>query len=153
MQDLHTFDTSWWWWSLWIKPNVFFKTQTFTSLSLILARLVENFDIARLVQKAGGCQELECPICFEEMRPPVILVISIIYMKDINILFIFILIFAERSVCLLLTVFYPLEAPHEYIGEAWSASPNYPIVKRSSSLPVYIHGNGFIGGGTKMVFW
>ena len=43
--------------------------------TMIIARLVENFDIARLVQKAGGCQELECPICLEEMRPPVTVII------------------------------------------------------------------------------
>ena len=53
---------------------------------MIIARLVENFDIARLVQKAGGCQELECPICLEEMRPPVIVIIT--YMIVLIILFI-----------------------------------------------------------------
>ena len=41
-------------------------------------RLVENFDIARLVQRAGGCQELECPVCLEEMRPPVMMIIIIV---------------------------------------------------------------------------
>ena len=41
-------------------------------------RLVENFDIARLVQRAGGCQELECPVCLEEMRPPVMMKIMVI---------------------------------------------------------------------------
>ena len=55
---------------------------------MIIARLVENFDIARLVQKAGGCQELECPICLEEMRPPVIVIIT--YMIVLIILFILI---------------------------------------------------------------
>ena len=48
---------------------------------MIIGRLVENFDIARLVQKAGGCQELECPICLEEMRPPVIVIVIIISRK------------------------------------------------------------------------
>ena len=50
---------------------------------MIIARLVENFDIARLVQKAGGCQELECPICLEEMRPPVIVIIIFIIVDTI----------------------------------------------------------------------
>ena len=43
-------------------------------------RLVENFDIARLVQRAGGCQELECPVCLEEMRPPVMMMMMVIVM-------------------------------------------------------------------------
>ena len=36
-----------------------------------LEKLVEDFDIRRLVRRAGACEELECPVCLDEMRPPV----------------------------------------------------------------------------------
>ena len=65
---------------------------------MIIARLVENFDIARLVQKAGGCQELECPICLEEMRPPVIVIITyMIVLTNLFILTILILFDEDAS--------------------------------------------------------